>query len=300
MLRLVADGLTNAAISERLFLSPRTVETHVANLLTKSGTANRQRAPGLVPRANSVAGTDPRRCRRRDRGGSTRQRASHLQEMSCPAPPPVRRRRRRGRPVRPDHRRRRWPGPAYASWSSRSIPASRSFPRPPGCAPGTMEILRSWGLEDTDPAAVPGGPAGHGHPADAGRPRDEVSAGPAQPGRSSRRHSPSRLAVCPAGPAGGDPARAPPRPRRRGPVRHRAASACGSTTTACTVTVRSARGSESAEVQARYLVGADGAAAAVRDLLGIQVDQLGSEGHHLSDAVPGRPVAGDAAGARTS
>ena len=39
---LIADGLTNAAISERLFLSPRTVETHVTNLLTKSGTANRQ------------------------------------------------------------------------------------------------------------------------------------------------------------------------------------------------------------------------------------------------------------------
>jgi DNA-binding CsgD family transcriptional regulator len=42
VLRLVDRGLTNTAISERLFLSPRTVETHVANLLTKSGTRNRQ------------------------------------------------------------------------------------------------------------------------------------------------------------------------------------------------------------------------------------------------------------------
>ena len=42
VLTLVDRGLTNAAISERLFLSPRTVETHVANLLTKSGTSNRQ------------------------------------------------------------------------------------------------------------------------------------------------------------------------------------------------------------------------------------------------------------------
>ena len=42
VLLLVDRGLTNAAISERLFLSPRTVETHVANLLTKSGTSNRQ------------------------------------------------------------------------------------------------------------------------------------------------------------------------------------------------------------------------------------------------------------------
>jgi ATP/maltotriose-dependent transcriptional regulator MalT len=41
VLTLVGDGLSNAAISQRLFLSPRTVETHVANLLLKSGVANR-------------------------------------------------------------------------------------------------------------------------------------------------------------------------------------------------------------------------------------------------------------------
>ena len=41
VLTLVEDGLSNAAISERLFLSPRTVETHVANLLLKSDVANR-------------------------------------------------------------------------------------------------------------------------------------------------------------------------------------------------------------------------------------------------------------------
>jgi DNA-binding NarL/FixJ family response regulator len=42
VLTLVEDGLTNAAISQRLFLSPRTVETHIANLLLKTGVANRQ------------------------------------------------------------------------------------------------------------------------------------------------------------------------------------------------------------------------------------------------------------------
>ena len=42
VLSLLDRGLTNTAISERLFLSPRTVETHVANLLLKSGTSNRQ------------------------------------------------------------------------------------------------------------------------------------------------------------------------------------------------------------------------------------------------------------------
>ena len=35
VLSLVADGLTNAAIAQRLFLSPKTVRNHVSNILTK-------------------------------------------------------------------------------------------------------------------------------------------------------------------------------------------------------------------------------------------------------------------------
>jgi DNA-binding CsgD family transcriptional regulator len=41
VLALVAEGMTNAQIAERLFLSPRTVDTHVANLLAKTGTRAR-------------------------------------------------------------------------------------------------------------------------------------------------------------------------------------------------------------------------------------------------------------------
>ncbi|WP_131763627.1 helix-turn-helix domain-containing protein, partial [Actinomadura fibrosa] len=41
VLALVTDGLTNRQIAQRLFLSPRTVDTHVGNLLAKTGAADR-------------------------------------------------------------------------------------------------------------------------------------------------------------------------------------------------------------------------------------------------------------------
>jgi DNA-binding CsgD family transcriptional regulator len=42
VLALVARGLTNAEVAERLVLSRRTVETHVASLLAKTGAASRR------------------------------------------------------------------------------------------------------------------------------------------------------------------------------------------------------------------------------------------------------------------
>ena len=40
ILHLVADGLTTAQIAEKLYTSPRTVETHRQNILEKTGTKN--------------------------------------------------------------------------------------------------------------------------------------------------------------------------------------------------------------------------------------------------------------------
>jgi DNA-binding NarL/FixJ family response regulator len=44
VLRLLAEGLTDREIGERLVISPRTVETHVGNLLRKLGVRNRAQA----------------------------------------------------------------------------------------------------------------------------------------------------------------------------------------------------------------------------------------------------------------
>ena len=44
MLRLVAQGLTNAQVAERLSLSPRTVDRHLNSVYTKLGVASRSAA----------------------------------------------------------------------------------------------------------------------------------------------------------------------------------------------------------------------------------------------------------------
>ena len=44
VLELVADGLGNAEIAQRLFVSPKTVEHHVSAILTKLGVTDRRSA----------------------------------------------------------------------------------------------------------------------------------------------------------------------------------------------------------------------------------------------------------------
>jgi DNA-binding NarL/FixJ family response regulator len=52
---LVADGMTNPQIAERLFLSRRTVETHVSHALTKLGFASRVQLAAEAARRASNA-----------------------------------------------------------------------------------------------------------------------------------------------------------------------------------------------------------------------------------------------------
>ncbi|MGW7310368.1 helix-turn-helix domain-containing protein, partial [Streptomyces sp. NPDC054835] len=48
---LVAEGLTNQAVADRLCLSPRTVESHVARVYRKTGVMTRAGLASLVARA---------------------------------------------------------------------------------------------------------------------------------------------------------------------------------------------------------------------------------------------------------
>ncbi|MGB3305177.1 MAG: LuxR C-terminal-related transcriptional regulator [Thermomicrobiales bacterium] len=53
VLRLIAEGRTNDAIAEELFISPRTVTTHITRLYAKLGVANRAEAVNLAIRASA-------------------------------------------------------------------------------------------------------------------------------------------------------------------------------------------------------------------------------------------------------
>ncbi len=57
--RLVAAGKSNAEIAQELFLSPRTVHTHVSNALRKTGCTNRTELAVLAIQAGAVRQEDP-------------------------------------------------------------------------------------------------------------------------------------------------------------------------------------------------------------------------------------------------
>jgi DNA-binding NarL/FixJ family response regulator len=58
--RLVADDLTNRQIADRLFLSERTVETHITNILNKLGFGSRIQISRWVTESAPAAATPAR------------------------------------------------------------------------------------------------------------------------------------------------------------------------------------------------------------------------------------------------
>ena len=51
VLALVAEGLTNAELAERLYISPRTAGVHVSNILAKLGMSSRTEAAAWAVRS---------------------------------------------------------------------------------------------------------------------------------------------------------------------------------------------------------------------------------------------------------
>jgi len=158
-------------------------------------------------------------------------------------------------------------------------PGLSVFPKATGIRPRPMEILRSWGLEETvlrqsqearltmaiqPNLSVPGTEVSIGMPS-----QDEL-----------RLHSPSRIAVCSQDRL--EAILAQHVHDHGGEIRFRTELlGLRQHDDGVIMTLRTG-GSESADIQTRYVVGADGANSRVRDLLGIQVDHLGSEGNHLA------------------
>ena len=70
MLGLVAAGLSNAEIAERLVIAPKTAEHHVGRVLAKLGVRSRAEAAAHAVREGCRSGRADRRCRLKTPSGS--------------------------------------------------------------------------------------------------------------------------------------------------------------------------------------------------------------------------------------
>ena len=59
MVRLLADGATNAQIAKTLFISEKTAATHVSNILRKLGASRRTEAAAIAHRLGLTGQPEP-------------------------------------------------------------------------------------------------------------------------------------------------------------------------------------------------------------------------------------------------
>ena len=162
------------------------------------------------------------------------------------------------------------------------------FPKATGIRLRTMEILRSWGLEQQVREGAQQVRLAVAVSSTLADPRQqELSFGVPAP-HDLQTISPSTVAICPQDHL--EPVLLEHLVCQRGEVRFRT-ELIGFSMGDGGVTARlrprhrhgdTATDNATYEIRARYIVGADGSKSAVREVLGIQVEQLGFEGEHLA------------------